>query len=442
MEEDHQSPPCDHVEAVGQISDPTVLLSVVLAGGVHPVLHLIEGVAGLVVAPVAVDQPTEAHSHRSEVVLEAGVVAPRSGVLVDDDTGPVHVQPDVRLPGVCCVVHADQRANLLLEAQRVSADPVRQADHAGLVELVVVRTGSDVDPHGPHLRVLGIATLVDLRVGVTVRGPSTSGPVHPGHVEIDVVRDRDFRMVLLDVVLGPVVRAALAALLARPQAEHHRTAGFEVRQRARGLEDHGCPGCVVVCSNAGPVGAGAGGVRVKQHQIRRWRDVEVRAEDEPIVWGLCAPLVRADVVRLRVLDTENIRELEAMRHHLEAERLQLADQVLRRILVSRVALPRPAVPVACAPIDVHCKARVGDLVEPVVHDSSVQQAAGVGPALVHASNRGANRAHRLHRYAPTALGAVVHCVQSRILIMRHSYDPVARIALVPFMHHPGHPRLV
>ena len=131
-----------------------------------------------------------------------------------------------------------------------------------------------------------------------------------------------------------------------------------------------------------------------------------------------------------------------MRHHLEAERLQLADQVLRRILVSRVALSRPAVPVACAPIDVHCKARVGDLVEPVVHDSSVQQAAGVGPALVHASNRGANRAQRLHRYAPTALGAVVHCVQSRILTMRHSYDPVARIALVPFMHHPGHPRLV
>ena len=137
-------------------------------------------------------------------------------------------------------------------------------------------------------------------------------------------------------------------------------------------------------------------MRVKQHQIRRRRDVEVRSEDEPIVGGLCAPLVRADVVRLRVLDAEDVSELEAMRHHLEAERLQLADQVLRRILVSRVALSRPAVPVACASIDVHCKARVGDLVEPVVHDSSMQQAAGVGSALVHAGNRGTNRVHRLH----------------------------------------------
>ena len=168
----------------------------------------------------------------------------------------------------------------------------------------------------------------------------------------------------------------------------------------------------------------------------------MRSEDEPIVGSLCTPLVRADVVRLRVLDAEDVSELEAMRHHLEAERLQLTDQVLRRILVSRVALSCPAVPVACAPIDVHCKARVGDLVEPVVHDSSVQQAAGVGSALVHASNRGANRAQRLHRYAPTAFGAVVHCVQSRILTMRHSYDPIAHTALVPFMHHPGHPRLV
>ena len=91
MEEGHEGPPSNHVAAVGEIGDPTILLTVVLTGGVHPVLHLLECIADLVVAPVTVHEAPEANGHRAEVVLEAGMVTPRGGILVDDDLRPFHV---------------------------------------------------------------------------------------------------------------------------------------------------------------------------------------------------------------------------------------------------------------------------------------------------------------------------------------------------------------
>ena len=91
----------------------------------------------------------------------------------------------------------------------------------------MVRSGTDVNPHRPDLGVLWVTILVDLWVGVSMRRPTTTWPVHSGHVEIDVIRDRDFRMVLLHVIFGPIVGTAFAPFLSRPQAEHHRPTRLE-----------------------------------------------------------------------------------------------------------------------------------------------------------------------------------------------------------------------
>ena len=238
MEERHHGPPGDHIQAIHDVRDAGVLLAISLSCGVHPVLHLLQGVTDLVVAPVPVDQSSEPDGDSPQVVLEAGVIAPGGSVLVHDDLRAVHVKPDVRLPGVGGVVGANQGPHLLLEAECVRTYPVREANHARLIDLVVVGPGSYVDPQRPDLAVLGVAVLVDLGVRVSVRRPSSPGPVNAGHIEVDVVHHRHLRVVLLDVVIGPVVGAALATLLAGPEAEHHRPPGLEVGERPSGLHYH------------------------------------------------------------------------------------------------------------------------------------------------------------------------------------------------------------
>ena len=49
MEESHQRPPRNHVEAVDKVGHARVFLAVILASGVHPLLHLLEGVTSLVI---------------------------------------------------------------------------------------------------------------------------------------------------------------------------------------------------------------------------------------------------------------------------------------------------------------------------------------------------------------------------------------------------------
>ena len=179
VEEGHHRPPGDHVQAVHDVRDACVLLAVSLSYGIHPVLHLLEGVTDLVIAPVAVDEPPEAHGHGTQVVLEARVVAPRGCVLVDDHLWPVHVQPDVRLPRVHRVVGADQRPHLLLKPKGVRPNPVGQPNHPRLVYLIVVGTRTNVDPQRPDFTVLRVAVLVYLRVGVTMWGPLPPGQFTP-----------------------------------------------------------------------------------------------------------------------------------------------------------------------------------------------------------------------------------------------------------------------
>ena len=133
------------------------------------------------------------------------MITPCGGILIDDDLRSVHVQPDIRLPCVFAVVGPYQRPYLLLQTESVRSNPVGQTNHSRLIELVVVGPRSDVHPHRPHLGVLRVSVLVNLRVGVSVRGTASAGPVHTTHVEIDVIGDGDIRIVLLDIVLGPVV---------------------------------------------------------------------------------------------------------------------------------------------------------------------------------------------------------------------------------------------
>ena len=74
MEERVGGPPRDGVEGIDEVTCAASFFSVVLPSGVHPVDHLIHRVAGLVVTPIPVNQTTEAHGDRVEVVLERGVV--------------------------------------------------------------------------------------------------------------------------------------------------------------------------------------------------------------------------------------------------------------------------------------------------------------------------------------------------------------------------------
>ena len=78
VEEGIRGPPRDGVESVNEVACSGSLLTVILASGVHPIDHFVNGVAGLVVAPViissTVHETTKAHGHRTEVVLERGVV--------------------------------------------------------------------------------------------------------------------------------------------------------------------------------------------------------------------------------------------------------------------------------------------------------------------------------------------------------------------------------
>jgi hypothetical protein len=177
---------------------------------------------------IIVYEDTTARSDHASFQDNLGTVTVGFGGLVDNNLGPVHVQPDISLPGVCRVVHPNQRSHLFLKPECISSYPLRQPYHPGLVETVVVRPRSDVDSHRPYLRVLRVTTLIDLRIRVTVRRPTPPGPVHSCHVEIDVIRDRDLGVVFLHVVLGPVVRTSLATFLTRPQAEHHRSTGLKV----------------------------------------------------------------------------------------------------------------------------------------------------------------------------------------------------------------------
>ena len=109
MEEGIGGPPGDRVESVDEVTRSTSLLTVVLARGVHPVDHLVNGVAGLVVAPITVDETSKTHGHRVEVVLEGSVIRARGRVFVNDDFRPVFGHPIVHLPRVCRMVNADQR---------------------------------------------------------------------------------------------------------------------------------------------------------------------------------------------------------------------------------------------------------------------------------------------------------------------------------------------
>ena len=114
MEEGHQRPPRNHVEAVDKVGHARVFLAVILACSVHPLLHLLEGITSLVIAPITIHQATESNSNRPEIVLEAGVVASGRGILVDDYFRPIHIQPNISLPSVRGVVGSDQSPHLLL----------------------------------------------------------------------------------------------------------------------------------------------------------------------------------------------------------------------------------------------------------------------------------------------------------------------------------------
>ena len=74
MEERVRRPPRDGVKGVNEVAGATMLVAVILAGGVHPVDHFVKGVACLVVAPITVHEAAKAHGHGAKVVLEGGMV--------------------------------------------------------------------------------------------------------------------------------------------------------------------------------------------------------------------------------------------------------------------------------------------------------------------------------------------------------------------------------
>ena len=93
-----------------------------------------------------------------------------------------------------------------------------------------------------------------------MRGTASARPVDTCHVQINVVGNGDFRVGALDVVFGPVVAAALAPFLARPEAENHRAATGEVAHCFSDVQHHTCAGSVVVSADASSVAATASDV--------------------------------------------------------------------------------------------------------------------------------------------------------------------------------------
>ena len=226
MEEGIGCPPGDGVQGINEVAFPRVLLSVIFARGVHPVFHLVQRIAGLVVAPIPVNQPAEPHRHGTEVVLERGVVRAGGGVLVDDDFRSVFGQPVVHFPCVSFVSGADQSGHLFFDTNSVRPNPLCQTHHAGLVHHVVVKAGPDVDSHGPDLLVLGVTVGVNFWIGIAVStsatvavaawGATTAWPVDAGHVEIDVVGDFDVGIVTQHPLVRPVIAASFATLFSGP----------------------------------------------------------------------------------------------------------------------------------------------------------------------------------------------------------------------------------
>ncbi len=238
---------------------------------------------------------------------------------------------------------ANQGRHLGFHADGVGTDPLGEADHARLVEQVVIEAGSDVNSHRPDFFVLRVAVFVDLRLRVAVRRTAATWPVDPSHVEVDVIRHRNVRIFLGDVEIRPVIAAALTTLFAGPEAEHHRPARGCVGHRLGHFEDHRRACRVVVGTHAGAVGAHTSHVRIEGESVDWRRDVEVRAENHPFVGKNGTEAEATDVVALRVLVALPIGVLVALNVDLEAEGFHLLNQVLRGVFVGSVALTGPAV---------------------------------------------------------------------------------------------------
>ena len=257
----------------------------------------------------------------------------------------------------------------------------------------------NVDPQGPDFTVLRVTVLVYLGVGVAVWRTTASRPVDSSHVEIDVVHHRDLRVVLLDVVLRPVVRAPLASLLARPEAEDHRPPALEVSQGLGGLHHHRRAGRVVVCASPRPIGPETNDMRVQKYRVGRRGHVEVRPEHHPLVRDYRPPLVRAYVVRLWVLHVHYVSVLVPVGNDLKTESLQLTYDVQGSVLVSGIALAGP--PVEVARLTVHGIQGVGgvrELEEPVIDHTTMNEATRVPPSILHGHGvPNPDRRNELHR---------------------------------------------
>ena len=287
------------------------------------------------------------------------------------------------------MVNTDQWGHLFLHADGVGPNPHGQSDHTGLIHDVVVQARADVDAHRPDLLVLRITIGIDLRLRIAsvftstvvtpARGSTAAGPVHAGHVKIDVIRNLDVGVVLLHPVIRPNIAASLSTFFTRPQTEHHGVSRVVVGHGLGYGEHHGCSSRVVVSAHARAVRS-TEDVRVKETTVHGRSDVKVGAKHHPLIGVHLAKAITADVVGFWILLTGHHGVVgEALRDDLKSETFQRKDQVLGSVFVSSISLSGPSVEVPhCSVGEVGRVGRfVGHVPDVVEHGQSVDHARGV-----------------------------------------------------------------
>ncbi len=97
------------------------------------------------------------------------------------------------------------------------------------------------------------------------------------------------------------------------------------------------------------------------------------SKDQPFIDRFATPFVSTDIVRLRILNLEDIGEFIAVLSNLQPEGRQFLNEVLRCIFIGWISLSSPSIVVSSLPIDqIECIGRVGNFVKPIVDSSAVQ----------------------------------------------------------------------
>ena len=212
------------------------------------------------VAVRAAGERAEVHRYHTELVGYPLVVAPAPLRLVHRYRESLLVAGvDILHRGVALrVVDLPAQTQSLGDVVVVRAYPLGQPDHGPLLVDLVVRLRDYVDDQGV-----------------------VSGPVGPNRVSVEVVG----QSYAGGDVVYPAVNAVVAVLLVGPEANRESPPVVELCEPSGSLQHQSYARSVVMCADAGAASGAAADLG----------DVEMRAEDQPLIGEHRALLVATDV---------------------------------------------------------------------------------------------------------------------------------------------------